>query len=331
MNTLLALFLAMVGGSEPRATAKLALALGVVEAKPADAADYAPAVAGMDLDAGAALRTGAGVLALVEVQGGLELRIAPNTEVILEGPQGLNLKRGQVWFSVPAGGACTVKAEVSTTTFEAGIYDLNYAPRVPNTDQGAFTILHVMQGLAVMANRRFKQRVTTGYNCTVVNTVLNTPDPMEDPVLPTSWLNPILVARGPAAAQEVERRVRVHLSRLARVPGTDHHEAALKGLGEGPLVVLGTYLASPANVADQPRRAAAARVMAANATAKSATQLLPLLDNETPEVRVEAAKGLARLAGTDQGRGDAYWRGDDRAAGVKAWTAWTNDPAAPKK
>jgi hypothetical protein len=330
MNLLCAILLLACGG-EPRATAKLALAIGSVEAKAPAAADFVPVQPGAEFETGTALRTGEGVLASVDVEGGMELRIAPKTELVLEAGRVLDLKRGQVWVNVPQGPACTLKAEVSTTVCEPGSYDLEYSPRVPNTDQGAFTMLHVLQGKAVMANRRFKQPVTTGYNCTVVNAVLNTPDPVGDGVVPTRWIHPILVAKGPAGAAEVERRARGLLPRLGRVPKDDPYEAALKSLGEGPMTLMGSYLATPSNPADLPRRITAARVMSEVATAKSAGQLVALLNNEVADVRVLAAGGLARLAGTDQGRGDAYWKGDDRAAGIQAWEAWAKDPVPAKR
>lgn len=329
MKTLLALLLAV--GADPRGPARLTLAVGAVEAKAPGQPDFAPLAVNADVEAGTTLRTGAGVLASLDLEGGLELRLAPNTELLLEGPRAVELKKGQFWMKVPEGPPCSLKTDNSTAVAEPGILDLAYTPRVPNTDQGAFTILHVFQGLTVLANRRFKQKVTAGYNCTVVTSVLNTPDPMGDPFLPTAWMHPLLLARGEAAKPEIERRARGLLSRLARVDKDDPFEASMKSLGEATFGLLGGYLAGPSNPADVARRVAAARVMADVATIKSAPLLLPLLDNETPGVRAAAAKGFARLAGTDQGRGDAYWTGDDRAAGIKFWDAWLKDPASLKR
>ncbi len=322
IQILLATLLAAGAEPAPRGIAKLSLALGAVQGKGPAQADWAPLAAGADLEAGTALRTGAGIRAALDLADGGELRLDENTELTLEQPRKISIKHGRLWIRITPGEPFAVRNEYATLTSTECVADMTFTPRVPNTDQQAMTVVYVFEGKSLVASRKYTQDVTTGYWCTLLGGQLNTPDPMGDPFLPTLWLHPLLRERGPAAARETDRRVRGLLSRLARQADKDPYEAALKSLGEPSFAFLGSYLASPSNPSDLARRNAAARVMGEAATLKSAALLLPLLGNETPDVRVVAARGLARLGGGDLGRNDAYWKGEDRAAGIKAWEEW---------
>jgi hypothetical protein len=212
-----------------------------------------------------------------------------------------------------------VQTEHSPITSIEAVVDVEFTPRVPNTEQQAFTQVFVLEGKTMVGSRKYKQDVTMGYGCTLLGSQLNTPDPMGDPYLPTQWIHPILRSRGASAARETDRRVRGLLSRLSRQPQNDPFEAALRTLGETGVAVLSGYLQGPENPADLARRLAAARILGDVA---GAAPLLALLDNETADVRALAAKGLARIAGKDFGRSETYWKGEDRSAGVKAWEEW---------
>jgi ferric-dicitrate binding protein FerR (iron transport regulator) len=303
---------------------KLAVAVGTVEAKAPGAADFAPVAAGVDLEAGTLLRTGAGVSAAVDLPDGSEVRLAEKSELVLESPRKVELKRGRAWVRIAKGELFLVQTEHSPITTVEAVVDVEFTPRVPNTEQQAFTQVYILEGKTMVGSKKYKQDVTTGYGCTLLGSQLNTPDPMGDPFLPTQWVHPILKARGASASRETERRVRGLLSRLSRQPQNDPFEAALKTLGETSVAVLSGYLQSPENPADLARRLAAARIVGDVAGAGS---LLALLDNETADVRVLAAKGLARIAGQDFGRADAYWKGEDRSAGKKAWVEWVRKNA----
>jgi len=71
------------------------------------------------------------------------------------------------------------------------------------------------------------------------------------------------------------------------------------------------------------RRLTATRIIGETGTIKSAPALVTLLQHSEPEVRVAAARGLARInGGKDLGFGDAVWKGESLAAGQKAWETW---------
>jgi hypothetical protein len=314
---------ALPAGNEP-AIGKLGIALGAVEAKAAGQADFSPLAAGAAIEAGMSVRTGKGVRGAIDFADGSEFRLDEEVLLVFDGPRKLTLLKGQIYARIAEGAPFLLHSEFSDIFTAQADLDLLFSPRVPNTDQLAVTRLFVFLGKTEVKGRRYRQEVSTGYTCSLLGTQLNTPDNMGDPFLPTVWMHPILVARGAEVAPEVDRRVRGMVSRLARTPENDPFEAALKSLGDASFAFIGQYLSTPSNPADAARRIAAARVMGEAATAATAAKLLPLLDNELPEVRVAAAKGLARVAGTDLGSGDAYWKGEDRAAGLRAWEAWVS-------
>lgn len=322
IQMLFAILLAGEGAGAPRGVAKLAVAMGAVEGKGPAQPDWAPLASGAEIDAGATLRTGAGIRAAFDFPDGSELRLDEQTELTLEQPRKIALKQGRFWIRIAAGENFSIKSEHASLTTTECVTDFAFTPRVLNTDQMAITQVYVFEGKTLVHSRKYTQDLTTGYWCTFLGATLNTPDPMGDPFLPTVWMHGLLRERGTGAARESERRVRGLLSRLARQADNDPYEAALKSLGEPAFALLGSYLASPSNPADLARRTASARVMGEAATLKSAAQLLPLLGNETDGVRVAAAKGLARLGGSDLGKNDDYWKGEDRAAGIKAWEDW---------
>jgi len=69
-------------------------------------------------------------------------------------------------------------------------------------------------------------------------------------------------------------------------------------------------------------------VLSENSPLKSAKELAGLLTHVDPEVRVLAARGLARLnGGKDLGYNDAFWKGAGRDAGQKAWEDWAKKNA----
>ena len=87
IQILLATLLAAGAETAPRGIAKLTVALGAVQGKGPAQPDWAPLAAGADLEAGSALRTGAGVRAALDFTDGSELRLDENTELTLEQPR----------------------------------------------------------------------------------------------------------------------------------------------------------------------------------------------------------------------------------------------------
>ena len=76
------------------------------------------------------------------------------------------------------------------------------------------------------------------------------------------------------------------------------------------------------------KRVRAARILADVAGHDDAAELVELLDNENPEIRYHAARGLERLSGRNFGLATGDWRENSSAAkwqpALKSWRQWLN-------
>ena len=158
---------------------------------------------------------------------------------------------------------------------------------------------------------------------------LNTPDPMKNGSIDTAWVHPLLAERGRVDA-EIRNRMSELVGILSNERPNDPVEAALRPLGDLATPELSRYLSKQLHPAQAERRAAAARIIAETGTLQSAPALVKLLQHSEPEIRVIAARGLARLnGGKDLGFGEDVWKGEALDAGQKAWEAWLKQNSKP--
>jgi hypothetical protein len=302
--------------------AKVTLIVGGpgLEAKASDAAAFQPLAHGVGVPAGATLRTGAGVKAIFELSDGTELRVNEGTEFRFEEARKIDFKKGRLYARIAPGGPFVLKSEFAPITAESATLDLLFHPPIPGGPK-SMTALHVFEGSAEVRVRRYGQKMTAGYQCTLVDAQLNTPDVISEGVLETHWVHALLRERG-RATPEVEWRAKEMLQELSVQAKNDPYEWALRGLGELAVPVLADYLGRKA---DGARRAAAAKIVGEVATAKSAPLLVGLLGSADAETRVQAAKALSRAAANDLGYPESYWRGESRADGLRAWEAWAKE------
>ncbi len=327
--TCIAMLLVLAAGAEsPRAVAKLGIVVGSVETKAGEAGAYAPAAAGLDLEADAYVRTGPASRAAIDFPDGTELRLHENTELVVQGARKVSLTLGAT-FNVIARHE-TQEFEV-TTPFAplrtaSGSFAASFRKRDPNSPEfktvsRTETIVSTFDGKVNVVSKRYAQFLTAGYTCKLVDAQLNTPDPTRQPMIQTRWVHEILAARGKATA-ETGRRCAAMLERLGVVANEDPCEAGLRGLGALAAPDLAKHFTYPAAAGDQARRRTIARVLADVAPPDTAPTLLPLLKDADAEVRQAGARGLKRLTGEDLGKDEAWWAGDTAAVeGHKLWEA----------
>jgi hypothetical protein len=290
--------------------AKLDLVLGGAAVE----ADGKPLAVGATVAPGASVRTPKGVLAVFRFADGTELRVNEETEFRLEEARRLELRKGRIHASVAKGPPFVVRTETAAYATEAAVFDLVHYLAIPKGPQ-CFSTLCAFEGTTEVRSRRYGQKVTGGYQCLVIGAQMNTPDPLEEGALETDWMHPILRERG-AATPEVEARARELVRLLAAQEKDDPYEPSLRSLGDLAVPALAEALSAPGAPR---RRAAALRLAGELATAKSAPTLLALLGHAEADVRVQAARALARAAGKDLGFRESYWRGDALDEGRKAW------------
>ena len=322
MLTLLAALL-LVAPDPAAGEGKLAIVQGTLEAKGAADPDFKALKVGDPIDAGMSLRSAPGTRALIDFAGGGELRVDESTEMTVVDARKLDLKKGRIYLNVLAGAK---RFEVDTehvafSTQTAAVFDITFVPRVANGPPAA-TTMRVLDSNVKAEGKKFKAVVWAGLWITAVGSQLNTPDPAGNGSLDTAWVHPLLAERGLANA-EIGTRMMELVNILSNQTPNDPVEAAMRALGDLATPELARYLARPPHPTQAERRAAAARIIGETGTMKSAPALVTLLQHPEPEVRVTAARGLARLnGGKDLGFGDSVWKGESHDAGQNAWETW---------
>lgn len=323
-----------------RGEGKLAIAIGPVDVKGPGDADFKPLATGAEIEAKSWIRTGAKSKASVDFADGTELRINENSEILIDDPRHFEIKVGQVFLSSARSlqNPFTFKTQFSPVEFSGGSLDLAFIHRDPNdpavkTISRTVTSVRVLEGTASVGSRRYTQKVTTGYWCTLVDATLNTPDQIGDPTIPTRWVHEILLKRG-KGTPEIETRLQNMLQMLGRYKEgeEDLSDAGYRSLGEfAPPYLVANYLKYPPTAQETTRRRAAAKIVAELGTRAQVPALVALLQDPDALVRVPAAKGLERLTGTNLKFDETYWKGEKPDAGQKAWDDWLKKNPPPKK
>lgn len=322
----------LIGAADPVAAAgeaKLAIAQGTIEAKAAADADFKALKPGDSIDAGMTLRSTPGARAAIDFGDGTELRVDENTELSVLEARKLELKKGRIHLRI-ANSPKRFEIESQHVTFSTtnATLDLLFVPRVEN-GAPASTVMRVLEDNVNAVSKKFKANVFAGFWITAVGAQLNTPDPAKNGSLDTAWVHPLLAERGLANAELGNRMIEL-VNILSKQQPNDPVEAALRPLGDLATPELARYLGKSPHPAQAERRAAATRIIAETGTMKSAAALVTLLQHSEAEVRVIAARGLARLnGGKDLGFGESVWKGDSPDAGRKAWETWLKQNSKP--
>lgn len=290
-------------------------------------ANDVPLKSGDPVEAGAVIKTVGGTRVAIDFPDGCELRINENTQITVVGPRKLDLKEGRFFIRVVKGAA---KFEIQTQHFpievaQQAVLDIKFKDRVPNGDPAATAIM-CLEGKAFAQGPRFPLNLFAGFWASGVGKQLNTPDPLKNGALDTSWVHPLLLERGKESEETANRAM--ELINILGKETPDPVEPAMKTLGDFVTPELVRFLQRSTLPQQMAKRAAATRIIAEAGTMKSASALAGLLQHPEPEVRVIAAQGLARLAGgKDQGFNDAYWKGEKLEAGQKVWADWVQKNA----
>jgi hypothetical protein len=318
MGWLLAALAAATLQVEGTPAGKLGTAIGPVETRPTADAPYDPLAPGQAIPQGSWIRTPARSKAIFECSDGTELRLDENTELQVS-VRRIELAKGRFHIRVPEGPTFAIKTRFSPMELTSGVFEISFREGNPRT----VTEIICLDGVISVGSRRYTQKLTPGYVCNLFDSQLNTPDPCEEPALASTWLHELLLARDPRHPEMRERfQTLVRLlggTRFARA------EEVLRAAGEKAAPFLAEHLKAPPGPLDTDRRRRSAGILADLAPAAAAADLVEILKDADPEVRVRIAAGLERLAGANLGFDAAYWRGADTEKGRQAWRDWVRN------
>lgn len=237
---------------------------------------------------------------------GSVVRLDEQTEVQFKRDNQVRLERGQVWFA----GEELSQIDTGDSTLEGGSGCVVNASK-----QDEQTLLACEQGSwAVTDSTGKKQNLKEKERLYVKEGQAGDPSPADDLELATKWVMEINALKGDDDP-EFTRRIQTLMARIGEKKIQYLTEEDVRSLGTSCVRPLKAYVQETAG-ADSARgkRRQAAEWVAMVATEAQVADLVELLADEDPEVRVYIAQGLRRVLGDDAfKRGDKFWREGDAA------------------
>lgn len=273
------------------------------------------------------IRTPESSLCELETDRGCRIRMNAETEVDLKANNELHLAQGQLWCQAPNSSQMKIVAIRSPTpnpTPESctlswsgpGTMLTACGPEQPLTVAAGAGVVDVVTGDAT-------QRLEAGDSAQIVGARIVPLSGAAEPLLDASWMHPLLVRKG-IADGELNDRVNELLARLGRAKMSFLYERDIRGLGEYSALPLLRFVESADSQQDADRRQQAATILADVAPAWMVPDLIALLGDTDPDVRVSTARGLQRITGLDQGLPPEQWResSENRGDTHQRWLAW---------
>lgn len=252
---------------------------------------------------------------------GSEVRLNHGTEMVFDSPRQIRLQQGQVWATVAkASDPFQVFADTITVTALGTQFDLAHSP-----DR---TMLSVLEGNTRVENKGKSLEVGAGHQFLV--------DKQQESKLPkqefelcqaTNWVHEILVMKG-RDNPELSRRINDIFAGIGHTKMEFLLDEEIRLLGDHAVIPLIRYLQSDRSRDEEFKRRKAARLLADLAQPRSIGELIPLLTDRDPQVRVSIAIGLKRLTGQELGYNTQAWQA---AAPMscqtmqKTWQQWWSE------
>jgi hypothetical protein len=323
------------GTTQPtRALFNITLARGTVEARPSENEPWNPVSLPTDSaqPAGSDLRTLENALCEFTCPSGSTIRVDSGSEIRLASADALSVRRGRLWCRAAEGAPLRIVATHGGFSPSLAA-SMTCAPdailQTSITEPDAITVLAAENTVEVLAaDTDF--RLPSGRILRVTSEECEV-RPAYDVVTETAWMMPLLALRG-SRDSEFSSGVDAMLARLGKTKISYFHEEQLRDLGAPAALPLVAFLRQPAPGLDPEKRLAAARVIRETAPEEAIPDLVELLADESPDIRVAAAGALQRLTGLTHGVAPDEWRfrteRHDRA--LDEWRAWlkTRDRAA---
>jgi ferric-dicitrate binding protein FerR (iron transport regulator) len=294
--------------------AHLALATGAIVWRAAGDPDWQPLATGAALGPGACVKTLGGAKGSLDCACGSEVRLNGETEVQLPAPRRVALRRGEIFTHV-AHDPVRFAVDTDQARIEALGTTLDIAHSSRDAATPAVTTVSVVEGVALVGTLT----VERGFTCRIEDGRVLTPSPAAQLLTVTRWVNELLALKGDAN-EEFQKRVNDMLALIGASKMEYLDESEIRALGDHCALPLTRYIESPDSAAHIARRRNAARILADVASSDSVADLVALLGDRDPEVRVQVARGLERLTGTTLGYSEEFWRTPQFETGADAWT-----------
>ncbi len=314
--------------------ATIIAATGPVEVQSAPEAEWVSVTepAAFLCPSNSSVRTPENVVCELKTNLGCLVRMNASTQVGLDDDE-LQLGAGQLWCQTPDSAPLTVVAEPSTTPQPIAIGEQPWMIQCPtgstfvaSCSAGNPLVVTSGSGEVNVVTPKLAQKLASGDSCEVGQGGDVKTERSRDPLLDQSWMHPLLVRKG-FVDQELLGRVDGLLAQIGQAKMSFLYERDIRSLGEYAALPLLKYVGSPISADNVHRRQSAASILADVAPPWMMPELIRLLDDTDPEVRVSAAQSLARLTGRTPQIAPEQWRESETAWGEEraTWVAWWNE------
>jgi hypothetical protein len=245
------------------------------------------------------------------------VRVDGETELMLTSVHRLELRRGRIYADVAHDSAHFVAlagaspVEVLGTRIDLALVR-EMPPDAPARERAE---LAVLEGKALLCG----SPVEAGQRALALDGRFEHAEEARDLLVATSWVNE-LIAFEPEHAPEFQARVNALLAMLGATKMEHLYEEEIRSLGDHCALPLLRYVESPGSCDTPHRRHDAVRILADVATRAQLDDLLGLLTDADPEIRVTVARAIVRIAGRPPGDPEDL-RGTDFARVAEAWRA----------
>ncbi len=294
----------------------LASVVGNVEVLADQQGAWKAAVAGEEVPLGASIRTASDGLCEFTCPDGNTARMNVDTQVNVRQGSELELVRGQVWAGSQPGDEVCVKTPDGAVLAQGGAVDVRRA------DQEMFVTAASGEAVVQLVNRN--EPLRAGEELVIANSQVSRRDRAYSLALITAWMNPLLALKSPDDP-ELSAQVDALLSHLGETKMNLLSDAELRSLAPSCTVPLSRYVRSEDSQQQQERRRHAARLLADLAPVSLVGDMIELLADDDPEIRVQAATALRRLTGLEMDCPIEHWReapDDQHRQALAAWQAW---------
>jgi hypothetical protein len=278
------------------------------------------------------VRTNENVRCELVTSDGCVVRMNCDTEVVFHSPGQVEVKRGEIWCrSTPQS-----PLQVLPSLLPAVLQPQTPAGQIPafTCEPGATTCLLSVtaggdsvvvtagEGKISVKSRAESVELQPNESACVSRERIDR-SRSSDRLLAASWMQPLLVRKGPADP-ELGQRVADLLAEIGESKLSTLYEAEIRSLGEYSVLPLLRYVQSPRSASAPGRRQLAMQIACDLAPAWAIGDLVALLKHPDAEVRCLSATALERLTEQTQGIPLETWRGDpaEWEAAAAAWQDW---------
>ena len=258
----------------------------------------------------------AGALCSLETEAADILRLNSGSRLSLEKDGHVSLEEGELFVMSKA--ALEVACGAHKISAGAAIFEISSR----NTaGQGKGPGRRVVRVTVLAGEVKLDGRpVQAGELCRAVDGRLEPTGPSEESVLSTQWVHPLLRGRR-EDVDELQQRSRALAGLLDDAKIAKAAEQALRLLGSDAVPGLLSLMNGGKGV-DVPLRKKLAGLAADIAGPSSVPDLVDLLHDHDPAVRVEASRGLERITGLTQGQPRMVWSCSGYERGAQFWETW---------